>query len=121
MDKGDQIDGTQAVTLASAAVSDARGFCERQPEACVAGGKVVTALTHKLEAGARTIYEFIAERIRTKLSEKPADADKPTDKAIARQDTDLLSPSRLGRGTLLPADKAPSWHAPVPLSSHREL
>ena len=34
------IDATQAVTLASAAVSDMRGFCDRQPDACAVGGKV---------------------------------------------------------------------------------
>ena len=61
------IDATQAVTLASAAVSDARGFCDRQPDACAVGGKVAVALGHKAEAGARTIYEFIT----TKLSESP--------------------------------------------------
>ena len=50
-----QIDAKQAATLAGAAVSDMRGFCERQPDACVVGGKVVVALLgHKAEAGART-------------------------------------------------------------------
>ena len=62
------IDAKQAVTLASAAVSDVRGFCERQPDACVVGGKVAVALGHKAEAGARTIYEFIT----TKLADKSA-------------------------------------------------
>ena len=62
-----QIDATEAVTLASAAVSDVRGFCERQPDACTTGGKVAVALGHKAEAGARTLYEFI-----TKLREKSA-------------------------------------------------
>ena len=38
-----KIDATQAITVASAAVSDARGFCERQPDACVAGGKVAAS------------------------------------------------------------------------------
>ena len=66
------IDAKQAVTLASAAVSDVRGFCDRQPDACVVGGKVAVALGHKAEAGARTIYEFIT----AKLSEKSAPADK---------------------------------------------
>ena len=66
------IDATQAVTLASAAVSDVRGFCERQPDACVVGGKVAVAIGHKAEAGARTIYEFIT----TKLAEKSAPAEK---------------------------------------------
>ena len=60
-----QIDASQAVTLASAAVTDVRGFCERQPDACEAGGKVAVALGHKAEAGARTLYDFIS-RLREK-------------------------------------------------------
>jgi hypothetical protein len=103
------IDATQAVTLASAAVSDARGFCDRQPDACVAGGKVAIALGHKAEAGARTIYEFIT----TKLSEKSA-----PDKTTAKVDT--VSVSASGQGTLTGADMAPAWHAPVPLPPRRE-
>ena len=57
------IDATQAVSLAGAAVSDMRGFCERQPDACVVGGKVAVAIGHKAEAGARTIYEFITAKL----------------------------------------------------------
>jgi len=94
-----QIDASEAVTLAGAAVSDMRGFCERQPDACVTGGKVMVALGHKAEAGARTLYEFIA-----KLREKSA----PSEKASAPQ------------GTLTPTDLAPAWHAPVPLPPRRE-
>jgi hypothetical protein len=101
------IDATQAVTLASAAVSDARGFCDRQPDACTAGGKVAVALGHKAEAGARTIYEFIT----TKLSEKSA-----PDKTTAKVDTVSAS----GQGTLTGADMQPAWHAPVPLPPRRE-
>jgi hypothetical protein len=89
-----QIDASEAVTLAGAAVSDVRGFCERQPDACVTGGKVAVALGHKAEAGARTLYEFV-----TKLREKSKPASE---------------------GTLTPADRAPSWHAPVPLPPRRE-
>jgi len=95
-----QIDASEAVTLAGAAVSDMRGFCERQPDACVTGGKVMVALGHKAEAGARTIYEFI-----TKLREKAASGEK-------------AGPVQ---GTLTPADLAPAWHAPVPLPPRREI
>jgi len=102
------IDATQAVTLASAAVSDARGFCDRQPDACVAGGKVAVALGHKAEAGARTIYEFIT----TKLSEKSAPADKTAAK--------IVSVTVPGQGTLTAADMQSAWHAPVPLPPRRE-
>ena len=103
-----QIDATQAVSLAGAAVSDMRGFCDRQPDACVVGGKVAVALGHKAEAGARTIYEFIT----TKLTEKSAPAEKAAPK--------LAPASASGQGTLTPADMQPAWHAPVPLPPRRE-
>ena len=69
----------EAVTLASAAVSDMRGFCERQPDACVTGGKVAVALGHKAEAGARTLYEFV-----TKLREKSAAGEKTRQARIGK-------------------------------------
>src|SRR6516165_1341551 len=49
-----KIDASEAVTMATAAVSDVRGFCERQPDACVTGGKVAVALGQKADAGDRT-------------------------------------------------------------------
>jgi Family of unknown function (DUF5330) len=88
------------IDASEAAVSDVRGFCERQPDACVTGGKVMVALGQKAEAGARTIYEFI-----TKLREKAASGEK-------------AGPVQ---GTLTPADLAPAWHAPVPLPPRREI
>jgi hypothetical protein len=102
-----QIDASQAVTLASAAVSDVRGFCERQPDACVTGGKVAVALGHKAEAGARTLYEFI-----TKIREKSATSEKSNIKPASGSDT--------SHGTLTSTDLAPAWHAPVPLPPRRD-
>lgn len=107
---GANIDAVQAVTLASAAVSDVRGFCERQPDACVVGGKVAVAIGQKAEAGARTIYDFITATIAEKT---PAPtADKPTAKVIP-----VSAP---GNGTLTSTDMQPVWHAPVPLPPRRE-
>jgi hypothetical protein len=115
-----QIDATQAVTLASAAMSDARGFCERQPDACVVGGKVAVAIGHKAEAGARTIYEFIS----SKLAEKSAAADvaarDATAKIVPVSATGTIA-SGVVRGNLTPADLQPAWHAPVPLPPRREV
>ena len=102
------IDATQAVTLASAAVSDMRGFCGRQPDACVVGGKVAVAIGHKAEAGARTIYDFIT----TKLNENTGSVDKHAAKTIP-----VVAP---GQGTLTAVDLQPAWHAPVPLPPRRE-
>jgi len=96
-----QIDASEAVTLASAAVSDMRGFCERQPDACVTGGKVAVALGHKAEAGARTLYDFVS-----KLREKSAAGEKTGKPA--------------SDGTLTATDMAPAWRAPVPLPPRRD-
>lgn len=113
-----QIDPTQAMSVASAAVSDARGFCGRQPEACVAGGKVATALGEKAEAGARTLYQFIMARV-----DKPAETDKTAtfaarnEKPAARLVNVSDQPQH---GTLTRGDIQPAWHAPVPLPPKRE-
>ena len=84
---------------AGAAVSDMRGFCERQPQACEVGGQVAVAIGHKAEAGARTLYEFVSTKLNEKSAEQTAD-----------------------KGTLTSADMAPAWRAPapVPLPPRRE-
>jgi uncharacterized protein DUF5330 len=128
-----QIDASQAVTLASAAVSDVRGFCERQPDACEAGGKVAVALGHKAEAGARTLYDFIS-----RLREKSASPEKADGKAVPASLAGKNNSSNSGNGasgtashfgpsgtsgvsgTLTPTDLAPAWHAPVPLPPRRD-
>jgi hypothetical protein len=104
-----QIDATQAASLATAAVSDVRGFCGRQPDACEVGGKVAVAIGHKAEAGARTLIEFIS----TKVNEKSA-----PEKAPAKFAPGLVQGAQ--NGTLTSGDMAPSWHSPVPLPPRRE-
>ncbi len=110
-----QIDATQAVSLASAAVSDARGFCDRQPDACVVGGKVATAIGHKAEAGARTIYEFI----NAKLNDKAPSTDTAAANVVPVSATSVIGHG-VPKGNLTPADLQPAWHAPVPLPPRRE-
>jgi hypothetical protein len=101
-----QIDAGQAVTLASAAVSDMRGFCDRQPDACRVGGKVAVALGHKAEAGARTLYQLVTSSIGK--SDEPAESsDTGTPAAQAVSDRE--------RGTLTADDLSPAWHNPQPV------
>jgi len=108
------IDAMQAASLAGAAVSDVRGFCGRQPDACEVGGKVVVALGHKAEAGARTIYEFIAGKMNDKLNDKLPQAEKTTAKLIPASGQGITT------GTLTQGDMAPAWRGPVPLPPRRE-
>jgi hypothetical protein len=104
-----QIDAASAVSAAGAALHDMRGFCDRQPQACVTGGKVAVAIGAKAEAGARTLFELIS----AKLSEPSGTAPDHTS-SIAK--TIPVS----AQGTLTPADMAPQWHSPVPLPPRRE-
>jgi hypothetical protein len=103
-----KIDAASAVMAAGAAVSDMRGFCDRQPQACVVGGKVAVALGQKAEAGARTLFEMVSSQI----------TDRGADKPDAKSDAKLIPASN--PGTLTAADLTPNWHAPVPLPPRRE-
>jgi hypothetical protein len=105
-----QINATEAVTLASAAVSDMRGFCARQPNACAVGGKVASTLGHRAEAGARTLYRFISARLTDTVASPPAGKTAAEPVQVSARD----------RGTLKASDMQPAWHAPVPLPPRRE-
>jgi hypothetical protein len=100
-----QIDTASAVLAAGAAVSDMRGFCDRQPQACVVGGKVAVVIGQKAEAGARTLFDMVSSQI----------ADHGADKSDAK----VIPASTAGSGTLTAADLAPNWHSPVPLPPRR--
>src|SRR3974390_1054598 len=53
------VGASDAISAASATVSDVRGFCSRQPDACSVGSQVAVALGYKAQAGAKMIYEFL--------------------------------------------------------------
>jgi len=114
-DPNAQINATQAVTLASAAVSDMRGFCDRQPAACKVGGKVAVALGHKAEAGARTLIGFVAGKMSEQKGSvrKTASADRPP------KPGEVETVAAIGHGTLSASDLQPAFHAKVPLPPRR--
>ena len=104
-----QVNAAEAVTVASAAVSDARGFCGRQPTACKVGSKVAIALGHKAEAGARTLYEFVTGSL--------GGTSAPADHKLAK----VVPASVDGGGTLTATDLQAPWHGPVPLPPRRRV
>ncbi len=110
-----QTDATQAMTLAGAAVSDARGFCERQPDACKVGGKVAVALGHKAEAGARTLYEFVSAKMNEKSAPEQKTAGKTENTTGTPSAAKVVPVSNVDHGTLTPSDLTPAWHGRVPL------
>src|SRR5467141_4443871 len=59
------INAVEAVSAASATVSDMSQFCARQPEACAVGSQAAVALGHRAQAGAKMVYEFLNGRMET--------------------------------------------------------
>jgi Family of unknown function (DUF5330) len=61
-DKLPQLGASEAVSAATAAMSDMRQFCKRQPAACEVGGQAATVLTHRAQDGARKLYQIITDK-----------------------------------------------------------
>ncbi len=97
----------EAVSAASAAVSDMKQFCGRQSDACVIGSQIAVALGHRAQAGAKMLYEFLSEHV------GPSD----TGTVHAAGKTVPIAPARPSQHTLAPADLTPAWRGPQP---HRE-
>ncbi|QWG21860.1 DUF5330 domain-containing protein [Bradyrhizobium sediminis] len=61
-DKLPQIGASEAVSAATAAVSDMSQFCKRQPAACEVGGQAATVIGQRAQDGARKLYHIITDK-----------------------------------------------------------
>ncbi len=57
-----QVGASEAISAATAAVSDMTQFCTRQPAACEVGGQAATVIGHRAQDGARKLYRIITDR-----------------------------------------------------------
>ncbi len=96
--KAPSIGAADAVSAATAAVSDMSGFCDRQPEACQVGGQAAVAFGQRAQAGARYLFDLLHDSL------GPA------------QTGSIPRAGKLPQSqhTLTPADIAPDWRAPLP-------
>jgi Family of unknown function (DUF5330) len=95
------VEATDALSAASAAVSDIRQFCVRQPGACATGSQAIVQFGRKAQGGAKLLYQFLDEQIGVDQS------------AVAAKGADKLT-QEPSPGTLTPADLAAPWHGPQP-------
>jgi hypothetical protein len=104
-----QLDASDAVVAAGAAVSDMSGFCDRQPEACKVGAQAAVVIGQRAQAGATMVYDFINERMtRSETGSVPEGKVVPV--SMSRQ-----PPSQPGsQSTLKPADLEPAWQGSMP-------
>jgi hypothetical protein len=96
-----QVGAAEAVTAAKAAVSDLRGFCERQAEACNVGTQAAVAIGQRAQAGAKMLYEFLNEQ-------------------LGPMETGTVGAAKASQHTLTPADLEPAWRGPQPRRDPRE-
>jgi hypothetical protein len=96
-----QIGTGEAVSATNAVVSDMRGFCLRQPDACAVGSQALVQFGYKAQAGAKMLYEFLSDQL-------SHEAARDATGAVA---TGARKPSG---HTLTPADTALPWRGPQP-------
>jgi hypothetical protein len=97
-----QLGASEAVSAATAAVSDMSQFCKRQPAACEVGGQAATVIGHRAQEGARKLYQIITDKR----------APDHTG-SIAGEDADAAQAAMTPRDTLTPDDLVVEWH-PAP-------
>ena len=98
-----QIGASEAVSAATAAVSDMSQFCKRQPGACEVGGQAATVIGQRATEGARKLYKIITDK---KAPDHTGSIDGPVDTPIA---------VAASRDTLTTDDLAVEWRiAPTP-------
>ena len=102
-EKMPQIGASEAVSAATAAVSDMSQFCKRQPAACDVGGQAATVIGKRAEDGARKLYRIITDK-------------RPSDRTGSIGGVDGADPSLMNtasRDTLKPDDLMAEWRAPT--------
>lgn len=98
-DQAPRIGAAEAMSAASAAVSDLSGFCGRQPGACEVGGQAAIAFGQRAQAGARYLFDVLQDRL------------APGTTGSVSRANGGATPSQ---HTLKPSDLEPEWRAPLP-------
>ena len=101
-----QVSAGEAFSAATAAMSDMRQFCERQPNVCEVGSQTAVTLGQRAQVGAKMLYEFLHERF-------------GNDESATVQSTGTVPAARPSQHTLRPTDLSPPWRGPQPRDSAR--
>jgi len=113
------VDAGDAVSAASATVSDLSGFCDRQPEACNIGAQVAVAFGHQAQAGAKIVYDYLNDRASPKATGSvttgtAAAKSKDGKPAVRKASFEASGRDAEAGDTLTAEDLAPAWRGPAP-------
>ena len=110
-DKVPQVGASEAVSAATAAVSDMGQFCKRQPAACEVGGQAATAIGQRAQDGARQLYKIITDK-------KPVTDKKPDHTSSIDPADNTEAAAASPAEALTEDDMAIEWRLPrTPLAS----
>jgi hypothetical protein len=98
-DKLPQVGASEAVSAATAAVSDMSQFCKRQPAACEVGGQAATVIGQRAQDGARKLYRIITDK-------RPPDHTSSIDGVMS---ADASLAGAVPHDTLTPDDLQAEW------------
>ncbi|MEP6838641.1 MAG: DUF5330 domain-containing protein [Bradyrhizobium sp.] len=101
-DKLPQVGASEAVSAATAAVSDMGQFCKRQPAACEVGGQAATVIGQRAKDGAQKLYKIITDK-------KPPDHTGSIGTAEA---VETATADAAAHETLTPDDMTVEWRVP---------
>jgi hypothetical protein len=103
-----QIGASEAVSAATAAVSDMSQFCKRQPAACEVGGQAAVVIGQRAQAGAQKLYHIITDKRAPETTDKRA----PDHTGSISGGENIDAPVETApRDTLTPDDLVAEWHA----------
>ena len=119
---GREVSVFDAFGLVQTVISDARGFCDRQPQACVVGGEMAGNFAEKAQIGAKWLSDSLgnAPAAGTPTPAAPVPAPAPTQAAaqphapetgkVPRYEgLDALIFQSTGMHSLTPQDMKPAW------------
>jgi hypothetical protein len=116
-DRTPQINASEAVSAATAAISDMGQFCKRQPTACEVGGQAATVIGQRAQGGARKLYQIITDK--PDKSDKPDKPDNKADKrapdhtgSIGGPESASVAGLDVAHDTLTPDDMQIEWQGP---------
>src|SRR5689334_18479339 len=104
-----ELGAVEAVSAASATMSDMRQFCSRQPDACAVGSQAAAALGQRAQAGAKMVYDFISER--SAPQETGSITTRPA-RQVASHGGSHAAPAAKSQDTLNATDLVPAWRGP---------
>ena len=91
-DKLPQIGASEAVSAATAAVSDMSQFCKRQPAACEVGGQAASVIGQRAQEGARKLYHIITDKKSSDHTGSIGGADEADASPAETAPNDTLTP-----------------------------